>query len=63
MNKLKFKKMKNIFYKFISNKFLIDWYETWEYNWLQSYVSKWNPMGIIYSYREVKEERKKENEL
>ena len=55
--------MKNIFYKFISNKFLIDWFEMWEYNWLQSYVSKWNPMGIIYSYREVKEERKKENEL
>jgi len=38
--------------------FLREWYETWEYNWLQSYVSKWNPMGIIYAYREVKEERK-----
>ena len=41
-----------------TKSFLKEWYEMWEYNWLQSYVSKWNPMGIIYAYREVKEERK-----
>ena len=36
--------------------FFKQWYEIWEYNWLQDYVSKWNPMGIVYAYREVKEE-------
>ena len=43
--------------------FLRGWYEMWEYNWQQDYVSKWNPMGIIYAYREVKEERKNENRI
>ena len=39
-------------------KFCIEWYEMWKYNCIeQSYISKWNPMGIIYAYREVKEER------
>ena len=44
-------------------EFLIEWYEMWEYNWTQTYVSKYNPMGIVYAYREVRNERKeKENE-
>ena len=41
-----------------TKSFLREWYEMWEYNWQQDYVSKWNPMGIVYAYREVKEERK-----
>jgi hypothetical protein len=37
-------------------KFISKVYDIWVYNWRQNYVSKWNPMGIVYAYREAKEE-------
>jgi len=43
--------------------FLKQWYEIWKYNCLdQEYISKWNPMSVVYAYREVKEEIKNESE-
>jgi len=35
---------------------IIEIYDIWVYNWRQNYVSKWNPMGIVYAYRESKGE-------
>jgi len=40
--------------------FFIQWYEMWKYNCIeQEYISKYNPMAIVYAYREVKEETNK----
>ena len=35
--------------------FYYEWIDMWEYNWQQNYVSKWNPIGFIYAYKEVSE--------